>query len=109
MQEPRNGRHPGVVEVVLVEVEVVGAGVVVVVCAWQVPPEQMPLQHWWFFLHFFPVDLDSLSVPASPMPSDPKRAPDGGGTHQPERLASRDAAAGHLCSQRIEGTLSCFW
>ena len=49
------GRHIGVVdvevvlvdvEVVLVEVEVVGVVVlVVVVCAWQVPPEQLPLQH----------------------------------------------------------------
>ena len=43
-----SGRHiVVVVEVeVLVEVVVVGVVVVVVVvCAWQVPPEQLPLQH----------------------------------------------------------------
>jgi hypothetical protein len=52
-------------EVVLVVVEVVVVGVVVVVCAWQVP-RQMPLQHWAFLLHFFPVGLHSLSASATP-------------------------------------------
>ena len=52
VQTPLFGMHIGVVvevlvdvEVVLVEVEVVGVVVVVVVCVWQVPPEQLPLQH----------------------------------------------------------------
>src|ERR687890_784227 len=61
------------VEVVLVDVEVVE--VVVVVCAWQVP-RQMPLQHWAFLLHFFPVGLHSLSASATPpTPSDPSVPP----------------------------------
>jgi hypothetical protein len=43
------GTHPGVVEVEVVLVEVLV--VVVVVCARHVPPEQLPLQHWVFFVH----------------------------------------------------------
>jgi hypothetical protein len=33
-------------------------------------PEQLPLQHCAFFLHFFPLGLHRLSAAASPMPSD---------------------------------------
>jgi len=69
----------GVVEVVLVEVEVVLVEVlvvVVVVCAWQVPPEQLPLQHWAFLVQFFPLRLHPIgSADASPMPSDPSVPP----------------------------------
>src|SRR5919107_678496 len=35
---------------------------------------QVPLQHWWFFLHFFPVGLHSSSAAATP-PSDPSVPP----------------------------------
>jgi hypothetical protein len=55
------------VEVVLVDVEVVGVVVdvvvvgvvvvVVVVCAWQLPPEQFPLQHCSFLVQIFPLRL----------------------------------------------------
>ncbi len=68
MQVPPPGMHIGVVvdvEVVLVEVEVVLLVVLVVVCVWQVPLEQFPLQHCWFFLHF-PLGLHRLSAAASP-------------------------------------------
>src|SRR5215218_829189 len=78
----------GVVEVVLVEVEVVGVVVVevlvevvgvvvvVVVCAWHVPLEQVPLQHWLSLLHFFPLGLQRSAASASaPMPSDPSVPP----------------------------------
>jgi hypothetical protein len=70
------GRHPGVVEVVLVDVEVVGVVVVVVVCAWQLPPEQLPLQHCSFLTQFFPLRLHpGGSADASPMPTDPNALP----------------------------------
>jgi hypothetical protein len=76
VQIPPFGRHPGVVvevEVVLVEVLVV----VVVVCARQLPPEQLPLQHWAFIVQFFPLRLHpGGSADASPsMPSDPSVPP----------------------------------
>jgi hypothetical protein len=67
-----------VVEVVLVEVEVVLVEVlvVVVVCAWQVPPEQLPLQHWAFLVQVLPLRLQPIgSAEASPMPSDPSVPP----------------------------------
>ena len=66
-------RHPGVVEVEVVEVLVV---VVVVVCARQLPPEQFPLQHWAFLAQFFPLRLQPIgSADASPMPRDPSVPP----------------------------------
>jgi hypothetical protein len=68
------GRHIGVVdvEVVLVEVLVV----VVVVCARQLPPEQLPLQHWPFLVQFLPLRLHpGGSAEAAPMPSDPSAPP----------------------------------
>jgi hypothetical protein len=36
---------------------------------------QLPLQHCWFFLHFFPVGLHSSSAAASPMPRDASAPP----------------------------------
>jgi hypothetical protein len=89
-----SGKHIGVVEVevVLVEVEVVGVVVevlvevvlvvvevvvVVVVCAWQVPLEQFPLQHWVFLVHVFPLRLHpgGSADASAPMPSDPSVPP----------------------------------
>ena len=75
------GRHIGVVEVevVLVEVlvvEVVVLVVVVVDCAWQLPPEQLPLQHWVPLVHVLPMRLHpGGSADASPMPRDPNAPP----------------------------------
>jgi hypothetical protein len=74
------GMHIGVVEVevVLVEVEVlvVLLVVVVVVCAWQLPLEQLPLQHCSFLVQFLPLRLQpGGSAEASPMPSDPSVLP----------------------------------
>jgi hypothetical protein len=107
-----------VVEVVLVEVEVVGVVVevlvevlvvllvvVVVVCAWHVPLEQLRLQHWLSLVQCFPLRLHpGGSADASPMPTDPS-APDEGSTHQPERLASRDAAIGQSSGQIVEESI----
>jgi hypothetical protein len=94
--------HPGVVvevEVVVVEVLVV----VVVVCAWQLPPEQFPLQHWAFLAQVFPLRLQpGGSADASPMPTDPSAPPTKGSTHQPERLTSRNAAIGQSSGQIVE-------
>ena len=62
--------HAGVVEVEVVLV------VVVVVCAWQLPPEQLPLQHWVPLVQFLPLRLQPIgSAEASPMPSDPSVPP----------------------------------
>src|SRR5919112_1658429 len=63
--------HAGVVEVEVVLV------VVVVVCAWQLPPEQLPLQHWVPLVQFLPLRLQPIgSADASPpMPSDPSVPP----------------------------------
>jgi hypothetical protein len=65
--------HPGVV----VDVEVVGvAVVVVVVCAWQLPLAQLPLQHCSFLVQVFPLRLHpGGSADASPMSSDPNAPP----------------------------------
>ena len=67
----------GVVVEVLVDVEVVGVVVVVVVvCAWQVPLAQFLLQHWSFLVQCLPLRLHpGGSAPASPMPSDPSVPP----------------------------------
>jgi len=78
--------HIGVVvEVEVVLVEVVGVLVVllvevvvevVVVCAWHVPPEQLPLQHWSFLVQCLPLRLHpGGSADASPMPTDPSAPP----------------------------------
>jgi hypothetical protein len=63
------------VEVVLVEVLVVLLVVLVVVCVWQVPLEQLPLQHCLPFVQVLPLRLQPGGEPggaavASPMPSD---------------------------------------
>jgi hypothetical protein len=83
----KSGRHIGVVvevevvlvevEVVLVEVVVVGVVVVVVVVlAWQLPLEQLPLQHCVSLVQFFPLRLHpGGSADASPMPTDPSAPP----------------------------------
>jgi len=70
VQEPTPfGMHIGVVEV-LVDVEVVllveVLVVVVVVCAWQLPLEQFPLQHWLFLLQCLPLRLRSQAAASSP-------------------------------------------
>jgi hypothetical protein len=61
----QGGVHTGVVVVV-----------VVVVCSWQVPPEQLPLQHCVPFLHAFPLRLHpGGSAEASRMPTDASAPP----------------------------------
>jgi hypothetical protein len=52
----QGGVHTGVVVVV----------VVVVVCSWQVPPEQLPLQHCVFCLQCFPTGLHLAAAAATP-------------------------------------------
>lgn len=62
---------------VVVEVVVVGVVVVVVVvCAWQLPLEQLPLQHCSFLVHVLPLRLQpGGAADASPMPRDPSAPP----------------------------------
>src|SRR5215208_8173870 len=84
VQGASTGRHIGVVvEVVLVDVEVVGVSVVevvgvgVVVCVWQVPLTQTRVpQHWSVLVQCLPSRLQpGGAAPASPMPSDASQPP----------------------------------
>jgi hypothetical protein len=96
------------VEVVLVDVEVVGVVVdvvVVVVCAWQLPPEQFPLQHCSFLVQVFPLRLQpgGSADASAPMPSDPSVLPTTAArkprTSQPISYGRQEVGERSLCNR----------
>jgi hypothetical protein len=73
----------------------------------QVPPEQLPLQHWLFFLHAFPRCALTLVGPSLTDAQRSKRATDDGSPHQPEGLASREGAICQSTGEIVEEAFFC--